>query len=172
MESRSGSEQFNADLDFCLKTKAALSDINKKRCTQFSYLKPKQFDCVKRALLADTLIVLPTGFGKSLIYELVQIISGKKVIIISPINAIINEQLDRLGDAAIKLDMGVVKQTEQDNTGTVCCKIVLCIHLIWSITYFSIIWSTSSCPRGHQLSRSFCTSAQCDLSLSLALYGF
>ena len=65
--------------------------------------------------MADTLIVLPTGFGKSLIYELVQI--WTKVIIISPINAIINEQVDRLGDAAVKIDKGIVKQTEQANKG-------------------------------------------------------
>ena len=117
MELRSSLEKFNADLDFCLKTKAALGNINTKRCTQFSFLKPKQFDCVKTALMADTLIVLPTGFGKSLIYELVQIISGTKVIIISPINAIINEQVDRLGDAAVKIDKGIVKQTEQANKG-------------------------------------------------------
>ena len=67
---RSCSEQFNADLNFCLITKAALSFIDKKQCSQFSFLKPKQFDCVKRALKGDTLLVLPTGFGKSLIYEL------------------------------------------------------------------------------------------------------
>ena len=117
MENRSSPAQFNADLEFCLITKTALSCINKKRCTQFSFLKPKQFDCVKRALKGDTLIVLPTGFGKSLFYELVQVISGTKVLIISPINAIINEQLDRLGDAAIKIDERFVKQAEQANSG-------------------------------------------------------
>ena len=57
----------------------------------------KQFDCVNRKLLADTLSVLTTGFGQPLVYERVwivrgtkRIVRGTKLIIISPINIIIN----------------------------------------------------------------------------------
>ena len=65
----------------------------------------------------DTLVILTTGNGESLIYELVQEISQEKVIIISPINAIIDEQVNRLGSSALKLDDGLVAKLEQKNTG-------------------------------------------------------
>ena len=65
----------------------------------------------------DTLVILTTGNGESLIYELVQEISQEKVIIISPINAIIDEQVNRLGSSALKLDDGLIAKLEQKNTG-------------------------------------------------------
>ena len=108
---------FMASIDFSLKSKIALFSINKRRDTVYNHIKPKQLDCVKYALNFDTLVILTTGYGKSLIYELVQEISQEKVIIISPINAIIDEQVNRLGSSALKLDDGLVAKLEQKNTG-------------------------------------------------------
>ena len=61
------------------------------------------------------LVILPTGYGKSLIYEIVQRIQETKVIIISPINAIINEQTSRFGESALQVDSEIIKQLQMDS---------------------------------------------------------
>ena len=45
--------------------------------------------------LGDTLSVLPTGYDKSLIFEMVQKMTGKTVILCSPLNSIIEEKTAR-----------------------------------------------------------------------------
>lgn len=110
-------DTFKKNIEFTLKTKFALFSINKQRSTEYNYIKPKQIDCVKYALNCDTLVILPTGYGKSLVYELVQNITKTKVIIISPINAIIDEQVNRFGDAAMKIDDRIVSKLEHKHTG-------------------------------------------------------
>ena len=91
-------------LNFSLQTKIALAKINKQRESEFNYLKPLQVKSVKSALAGDTLIVLPTGYGKSSIFELVPLITNSKAVIVSPLNAIIEEQCQRLGDSAIHIN--------------------------------------------------------------------
>ena len=109
------SAAFMSDLNFVLKLKFALFLINKTRCTEYNCLRPKQVDCVKNAEQSDTLVILPTGYGKSLIYELVQKLHGTKVIVISPINAIINEQKTRFGDSALQIDNEIVRQLKSNS---------------------------------------------------------
>lgn len=103
------SDGFISDINFVLQTKFALFSINRKRTTEYNYLKPKQVDCVKDALSADTLVILPTGYGKSLIYEVIQKITNAKIIVISPINAIINEQKNRFGDSAFCIEGDIIR---------------------------------------------------------------
>ena len=74
------------------------------RFSHINYLKPLQAKNVKSALAGDTLIVLPTGYGKSLIFELVPFITNSKAVIVSPLNAIIEEQCQRLGDSSIHIN--------------------------------------------------------------------
>ena len=62
------------------------------------------------------LVILPTGYGKSLVYELIQIICDSKMIIISPVNAITDEQIRRL-DLTIKLDEYLIKEIGNKNPG-------------------------------------------------------
>ena len=75
-----------------------------------------QIKCIKSALETDTLVILPTGYGKSLVYELIQIICNSKMVIISPINAIIDRQVRRL-DQTIKLDEYLLKEIGNKNPG-------------------------------------------------------
>ena len=75
-----------------------------------------QIKCINSALEKDTLVILPTGYGKSLVYELKQIICNSKMIIISPINAIIDEQIRRL-DQTIKLDEYLIREIGNKNPG-------------------------------------------------------
>ena len=75
-------DTFKKNIDFVIKIKWALFKVNKKRNTEFNFLKPKQIDCVKKALNNDALVVLPTGYGKSLICELVQLINNSTVTVV------------------------------------------------------------------------------------------
>ncbi|VDI41671.1 Hypothetical predicted protein [Mytilus galloprovincialis] len=90
-------EKFN----FMLQSKKVLSQINIYRLKEYSFFKPSQVKCLKSALVGDTVCVLPTGYGKSLIFEALPFFSNGVVIVVSPLNSILYEQLDRYGDLAI-----------------------------------------------------------------------
>ena len=108
-----GNTSVFGDIKKVLCTKIALAKINVAHNMEYSLLKPKQIDVVNSALNGrDTVAVLPTGYGKSLIFELLphvlnayhcQPVSTPKhcVIIASPLNAIIQEQMDRNRDHAV-----------------------------------------------------------------------
>ena len=51
-------------------SKIALGNLNKAREREYSMLRPKQFQCIEAILSKDVLGVLPTGYGKSLIFEI------------------------------------------------------------------------------------------------------
>ncbi|XP_052087859.1 putative ATP-dependent DNA helicase Q1 [Mytilus californianus] len=89
--------------------KLVLTTINKLRGTEFRILKPAQFLCIREALIRDTLAVLPTGYGKSLIFETLPYFRNSSILVISPLNSIIEEQLVRYGDKAVHLNSDIVR---------------------------------------------------------------
>ncbi len=69
-----------------------------------TYLKPKQKVSLESCVNNDSLIVLPTSYGKTLIYALLPFYvdesrhrSATKIVLIVPLNAILNEKVARLG---------------------------------------------------------------------------
>lgn len=66
-------------------------------------LKPKQLDALKKIYEGkDTLVLLPTGYGKSVIFHLLPKLFGDKIVIcVSPLNAIIMDQIKRLRSRGI-----------------------------------------------------------------------
>ena len=101
--------KLHLEISLCLKV--ALAAVNKDRGTCYTGLKPKQARCLMQLQYTDVLAVLPTGYGKSLIFELLVLpyfhqakclsnLSNNldvSVILITPLNSIIQEQLDRYG---------------------------------------------------------------------------
>ena len=88
-----------ADFDKALKD--AFSSLNVKDIE----LKPEQRAALSAVALQkkDCLCILPTGFGKSLIFQLVPFvadslhqISNSCVVVVSPLNAIIFDQIEKL----------------------------------------------------------------------------
>jgi ATP-dependent DNA helicase RecQ len=79
-------------------------------------LKPKQVICLEKIFLnLDILAILPTGYGKSLIFCLIPaLLFAKKngvkfsgsissiVIVVSPLNALIENQISRLSSSVIR----------------------------------------------------------------------
>ena len=82
------------------------------------FLKPLQSKSVKVAQFTDTLSFSPTGYGKSLVFELLPRLSDTKALIISPLNAIIEEQTTKLGDRSFRVDAKLVKDIHiRDSAG-------------------------------------------------------
>ena len=103
-------------MEFVLKSKFALTKINSERKTEFTFLKPLQFKSIQAAESTDTLAILPTGYGKSMIFELLPRLDDTTAVIVSPLNAIIEEQTNKLGERCLRIDNKLIKKL-QDNDG-------------------------------------------------------
>jgi ATP-dependent DNA helicase RecQ len=67
------------------------------RCWGFDDLRPLQGDAIAAALAGrDSLVVLPTGGGKSLCYQTPPLMSGGTDIVISPLISLMKDQVDSL----------------------------------------------------------------------------
>ena len=63
----------------------------------FDTLRPLQLDAIRAALDGrDSLVVLPTGGGKSLCYQVPPLVSGRLTIVVSPLIALMKDQVDGL----------------------------------------------------------------------------
>ncbi len=65
-----------------------------KKYWGYDELKPTQFEIIRKVLndKTDICAILATGFGKSLCYQLPHLITGKCVIVVSPLIALMHEQ--------------------------------------------------------------------------------
>ena len=70
----------------------------------YNALKDEQYDIIDTILndKKDVLAILPTGFGKSICYQLPYLISKKNVIIVSPLIALMKDQKDQLDKLGIE----------------------------------------------------------------------
>jgi len=73
-----------------------------RRYWGYSSFRPKQEDII-RSLLAghDSCAVMPTGGGKSLCYQLPAVVSGKTVVVVSPLIALMQDQAAQLAQMGI-----------------------------------------------------------------------
>lgn len=63
---------------------------------------------LKSSLEGDSMIILPNGYGKSLIFQLLPRICESQIIIITPFSAIIQEQVLKLGKRAKRIDGDII----------------------------------------------------------------
>jgi ATP-dependent DNA helicase RecQ len=79
-----------------------------KRHWGFTSLRPLQEQAIRAALAGDdSLVVLPTGGGKSLCYQAPAVFRGGLTVVVSPLIALMKDQVDgltRIGVAAARLD--------------------------------------------------------------------
>jgi ATP-dependent DNA helicase RecQ len=79
-----------------------------KRHWGFTSLRPLQEQAIRASLDGrDTLVVLPTGGGKSLCYQAPAIVRGGLTVVVSPLIALMKDQVDgltRIGVPAARLD--------------------------------------------------------------------
>ncbi|WP_420594323.1 DEAD/DEAH box helicase [Deinococcus sp.] len=94
-----------------------LLDFFARRYFTLPEVKPEQVHLVQRALLGQSgLGILPTGFGKSLVFQLYALMTPQTTLVISPLKALIRDQthsMQRLGlscvDAITGADSAAVK---------------------------------------------------------------
>src|SRR5690242_21315632 len=77
----------------------SLEDILKlvQKYWGFSELRPLQEDAIRAGLdRRDSLVVMPTGGGKSLCYQVPPAVAGRTDIVVSPLIALMKDQVDAL----------------------------------------------------------------------------
>ena len=75
---------------------------NLQKYFNFSQFRPGQREIVEAILNGhDTVALMPTGGGKSLCYQLPAIIADKLTVIISPLIALMKDQVDALNARGI-----------------------------------------------------------------------
>src|SRR3984957_17752681 len=73
-----------------------------RRYWGYSSFRPMQERIVHSLLAAhDTCVVMPTGGGKSLCYQLPALISGKTAVVVSPLIALMQDQAAQLAQMGI-----------------------------------------------------------------------
>ena len=84
----------------------------------FDHLRPLQFEAIKAALEGrDSLVVMPTGGGKSLCYQLPPLVGESTDVVISPLVALMKDQVDALeaiGYPAAALHGGMSQEERAD----------------------------------------------------------
>src|SRR6185436_5143700 len=87
----------------------------------FRSLKPLQEQAMRAVLDGrDSLVVLPTGGGKSLCYQAPAVHRGGTTVVVSPLIALMKDQVDalnRVGVKAVRLDSSLVgdERTDAEN---------------------------------------------------------
>jgi ATP-dependent DNA helicase RecQ len=94
---------------------AGVSKENIRYFLEYIFGHPKfnegQFEAIERALLGkDTIVLLPTGAGKSVAYQLTSMLTPGVMIVVAPIIALINDQIDNLSRAGIGRVMAITSQ--------------------------------------------------------------
>lgn len=90
--------------------------------TDINYLKGKQVVTIKQALKNDCISVLPTGYGKSLIFEILPFVDFSfydrqcLVLLICPLNVIIEQEIAKLGAKSIRASYLLYKDESKDLT--------------------------------------------------------
>jgi ATP-dependent DNA helicase RecQ len=104
-----------------------------KKCFGFEQLRPGQEQAIESlASKRDTLVVMPTGYGKSAIYQIAGMMVDGVVLVISPLIALQKDQVDSInangGNAEARVInsalSGVEFRESLDRLRNQCCKFV------------------------------------------------
>ena len=101
-----------------------------KQYYDYDGLKPEQYEIINYILEGyDCIAMLHTGFGKSLIFIMIYLITKKNVIVISPLISLMNDQIDKLINLKINAyvfnstvdlkKLNKIKRELNENTGLI-----------------------------------------------------
>ncbi len=96
-----------------------LQKINSGQGKDYSFFKKKQWEAISAAKNNDVMVVLPTGYGKSLIIETLPYLAEPPtcVVVANPLNAIIMEQKDKFGENCVVIDRTIINLLKEEKTG-------------------------------------------------------
>ena len=84
-----------------------------ERCYGFSDFRPGQFEAVERGIRGlDTLLLLPTGAGKSATYQFATLIRGGVCVVVDPLLSLIDDQIQNLREHGVDRSAQVSSQIE------------------------------------------------------------
>ena len=96
---------------------ASVSDVL-SRYWGYTSLRPLQSDAIEAGVSRrDSLVVLPTGGGKSLCYQIPPVVAGRTDVVVSPLISLMKDQVDALranGYAAAALHSNLTEQERSD----------------------------------------------------------
>ena len=84
-----------------------------ERCYGFPDFRPGQFEAIERVIRGlDTLLLLPTGAGKSATYQFAALIRGGVCVVVDPLLSLIDDQIQNLREHGVDRSMQVSSQIE------------------------------------------------------------
>ena len=84
-----------------------------ERCYGFPDFRPGQFEAIERVIRGlDTLLLLPTGAGKSATYQFATLIRGGVCIVVDPLLSLIDDQIQNLREHGVDRSAQVSSQIE------------------------------------------------------------
>jgi ATP-dependent DNA helicase RecQ len=107
-------------LSLAPETRSRLTDLL-QQFWGFDSLRPIQHEAIAAALSArDSLVVMPTGGGKSLCYQVPPLLTGRLTVVVSPLIALMKDQVDGLrltGYPAAALHSGIDRDDAREIEG-------------------------------------------------------
>ena len=101
----------NATIDIAQRAKAMLS-----RFYGYSTFRPLQLEIITTAMeRRDSVVLMPTGGGKSICYQMPALLSDGVVIVVSPLIALMKDQVTALTSNGIPAAAVNSMQTEEEN---------------------------------------------------------
>lgn len=83
---------------------------------RFPNFRPNQIDGIKQTLSGeDSIVLLPTGSGKSIVYQLLSFILPGMIAVIDPITSLVEDQVDNLLRQGIDRIAGITASTKNKN---------------------------------------------------------
>jgi ATP-dependent DNA helicase RecQ len=84
-----------------------------ERCYDFPDFRPGQFEAIARVIRGlDTLLLLPTGAGKSATYQFATLIRGGVCVVIDPLLSLIDDQIQNLREHGVDRSTQVTSQDD------------------------------------------------------------
>lgn len=84
---------------------------------RFKSFREGQFDAIRRGLRRqDSIVLLPTGSGKSIVFQLLSLITPGIAIVVCPIISLIEDQVDNLFARGIDRVVGISSSTPMEDT--------------------------------------------------------
>ncbi len=111
--------EFADQLKFTLQHHHVLSSKNAELGTEYNYLKHGQLQALLQCCENDVVAVLPTGYGKTVIFHLLPFVSTPHtqqpcILIANPLNAIITQQKTKFGDSCKVVDEEFLRELSGD----------------------------------------------------------
>ncbi len=83
---------------------------------RFDSFRPNQIDGIRQTITGnDAIVLLPTGSGKSVVYQLLSYIMPGTIIVIDPITSLIEDQVDNLVRIGADRVLGITASTQNKN---------------------------------------------------------